>query len=289
MGTSPGYPRRALLKFSVILAVTGCAEFKSITTKPVAASEPQEAIKDYFALLSASRYDEARTLISPAYQTRLGDSGLDTMLRAVKTAKVSDMVDAVSWANDLGARLPTPPSDRREYLVTLAVDPNTSGSTDWTEGINRRFIDLVEQGARWQIDNIDIVPGVLVTGQPPREAPTQRQMVVVPTSSLRLGPAPVDRAIFTARQNAVDRGLILWATDPVAVARHDGPSFGWNAADPAFLLGESENPKTLGSQVLVQVKHQDQRIVVTLEQPIRTGPGGVWAITAVKLAGAVTK
>ena len=112
---------------------------------------------------------------------------------------------------------------------------------------------------------------------------------VIPISQLRLGPAPIDRAIYTARQNAADRGGIPWATDPIQVAQHDGPSFGWNVSDQAFLLAQEQDPKTLGPLAVVEVNHDNQRIVVTLVQPIRVGKGGVWAIQTVALGDGKTK
>jgi len=283
------YPRRTLLTASAVLLLTGCAPISSLLTKPVVESDPQKAIADYFALLSQNRYDDAKTLLTPDYQSRLGDSKVDTFLHSVRTASVSKMVDAVEWANGLGAHLPAPPADRREYLVTLQVDPNPTGKTDWSEGMNRRFVDVVNSGPGWRIDNIGMSPGVLVTGQPVAAAASDVHAAVIPISQLRLGPAPVDRAIYTARQNAADRGGIPWAIDPVQVAQRDGPSFGWNASDQAFLLAQDQDPKTLGPRAMVEVNHGDQLIVVTLVQPIRVGKGGVWAIAQVDLGDGKTK
>lgn len=289
MTVSVRYPRRALLAASTALLFAGCAPVSALLTKPVAESDPQKAIADYFTLISHNQYDDAKTLLTPDFQSRLGDPKVDSLLHSVQSASVSKMVDAVDWANGLGAHLPAPPSDRREYLVDLQVAPSPIGKTEWSAGMNRRFVDVVNSGPGWRIDNIGISPGVLVTGQPVATTASSVNSAVIPISQLRLGPAPVDRAIYTARQNAADRGGIPWATDPIRVAQQDGPSFGWNVSDQAFLLVQDQDPKTLGPRAVVEVNHGDQLIVVTLVQPIRVGKGGVWAISQVALGDAKTK
>ena len=44
------------------------------------------------------------------------------------------------------------------------------------------------------------------------------------------------------------------------------------------------DPITLVPKASVLVAHSDRPLLVTVEQPIRPGPGGVWAIAAVKVA-----
>ena len=283
------YPRRAFVVGSALLLVTGCGSVSSLLTKPVAESDPRKAIDDYFALLSQDRYDEAKSLLSAGYQSRLGSSNLSTALHSVRSATVSDVVDAVEWADGLGARLPAPPADRREYLVTLQIQPTPTGKADWSAGLNRRFVGLLKSGSGWQIDYIDISPGVLVTGQPVAATESSLHSAVIPVGTLRQGSAPIDRVIFTARQNAADRGGIPWAIDPVQEALHDGPSFGWSSSDAAWLVAQDQDPTTLAPRAVVAVQHAGQVIQVTLVQPIRSGKGGVWAIARVELAPASTK
>jgi len=278
------YPRRAIVVASCTLLLSGCASVSSLLSKPVAESDPRKTIDDYFALLSQDRYAEAKSLLTFGYQSRLGSASLSAVLHSIRSATVSDAVDAIAWANGLGARLPAPPADRREFLVTLQIQPTTSGQADWSAGLNRRFVGLLRGGPGWQIDYIDSSPGLLVTGQPATPADNSVHAAVIPVASLHLGPAPIDRVIFAARQSAADRGGIPWATDPVQEALHDGPSFGWNSSDAARLVSRDQDPTTLLPRAVVEVRHGSQVIQVTLVQPIRSGKGGVWAIARVELA-----
>jgi hypothetical protein len=263
---------------------TGCQQLSYLTQKPIRVSDPRQAVSAYFSLVSASRFDEAEGLLSVAYREQLGSSRVQALLHSVSAAEVTDIVDAVAWANGLGAQLPAAPSDRREYLVTLRVDPSASGSSTWSNGTNRRFVDVVRQGGGWLIDAIDSRPGVLITGAA-RSLPTSTgSTTVLPTTALHLGPAPIDRAIYTARQNAADRGQVPWAVDPVAVTHRDGPSFGIGPTDTADLVRVDQDPTTLVPRAVVSVQHGDQALAVDLIQPVRPGPGGVWAIASVELA-----
>jgi hypothetical protein len=99
-----------------------------------------------------------------------------------------------------------------------------------------------------------------------------------------LGPAPIDQVIFAARQRAADLGNASWAVDPVEVTRRDGPSFGIDPRYSLSLAGEERDPVSLATKAIVRVARQPDPLLVTLDQPIRTGPGGVWAIASITLA-----
>lgn len=270
--------RRAFLSSSVLL-VAGCTAVPFLSSKNTPLS-PQETLQTYFSLLASSRYADAQKLMTPSYQQRLGRDGVSELLHSIRTAQVTDIIDAVAWADDLGAKLPAPPADRREYLVTLQITPSAAGRGSWSNGMNRRFIDLLSESGRWKIDSIATMPGVLVTGQTAK--PGNLETAVLPISPLRLGPAPVDRAIYTARQNAADRGAIAWARDPLQVVHYDGPSFGLNPSDPAEILRRDQDPVSLVPRVAVVVHQGDAAYVVTLIQPIRSGKNGIWAISEVE-------
>jgi hypothetical protein len=246
---------------------------------------PTETIKSYFTLLGAKRIDDARGLLDPSFQDRLGKDGIDTLLHSVKSATVTDVVDAITWANQFGSHLPAAPADRREYLVTLQVEPSPTDDT-WAFGVNRRFIDLAQHDGEWRIQGIDVMPGPLVTGQTPGVVSTGPSTIVIPVAPLRLGPAPMDPVIYAARQRAADRGEATWAADPLQVTRRDGPSFGIDPRDSIAVDGEDRDPVSLNSRTIVRVAHVPDALLVTLEQPVRTGPGGVWAITSVRTAPA---
>ncbi len=282
MGSVAKQSRRAVLGTLTSLTLglaTGCGSIPELPAKNAAPLDPKRVVVEYFALITENRYDDAQGLLSPAFQSSLGPSGLAGLLHSIHTARVTEMVDAVEWANSLGARLPAPPADRREYLVTLSIDPSPSGSSTWSVGTNRRFVDLVKRGTSWQIDGIGIMPGVLVTGKPSVESePQTQQTFLLPTEELRLGPAPIDRIIYTARQNAADRGQASWAIDPLQVLHRDGPSFGIRPTDLVTLLGQDVDPVTLIPRLSVVVLHDDRLLRVRLIQPIRAGAGGVWVI-----------
>jgi hypothetical protein len=253
-----------------------------LTTKKAVAADPQETVRSYFTLVSQGRLDAARGLLTPALQQRLGAAALDALLHSITSARVTELIDAIQWVNQLGARLPSAPADRREYLVTLQVNPSPE-STTWAAGINRRFIDLLKINATWLIDGIDITPGQLITGNAPGTE-SQGPVMTIPVAALRLGPTPVDQVIFAARQRAADRGAASWAIDPVEVTRRDGPSFGIDPRDSLRLDGEDRDPVSLASRAIVRVARDPDQLLVTLEQPIRSGPGGVWAIESITLA-----
>ena len=286
MGELAHFSRRSFTFAAVTALTTGCSSLSVLNGKARADRGPRETLDDYFALLTAKRYDQASNLLSRSFRSRLGPAGVDSLLHAFRSAQVVDLIDAVTWANRLGAQLSAPASDRREYLVTLQIQPSESGSRTWPTGVARRFIDLLWQDQMWKIDAIGMSPGVVVTGLQP-VAPstytnaTGNAAVVIPTEPLRIGQIPVDRAIYTARQNAVERGLIPWATDPIEVVRHDGSSFGLQPSDAARLAGQDVDPTTLVPRAKVTVEQGGQALVVTLIQPIQTGPKGVWAISEI--------
>ncbi len=272
--------RRLFILSWAVLVCTGCGKFPYISTKKVRVLTPEQTLNAYFSYLSAGRSGDAVDLMSSTFQERLGRDGVNALLHSVKSVQVTEVVDAVEWANRLGARLPAPPADRREYLVTLEVKPSSDGTRAWSAGTNRRFIDLVQQGGLWKIDAIASSPGVLVTGQ--QSQGDNQVSAVVPIAPLWQGPVPIDQALYTARQNAVDRGAIPWATDPIEVVHHDGPSFGLYPIDPAEVLVRDKDPTSLVPRVLVRVEQKGQQYLVTLIQPIRSGDGGVWAISDVE-------
>jgi hypothetical protein len=242
--------RRGVLAGIAVFAVTGCGGLPSLSaglsTKKSVAVDPQETVRSYFALISQGRLDAARSLLSHALQQRLGAPAVDSLLHSLTSARVVELVDAIQWVNQLGAHLPNAPADRREYLVTLQVDPSPR-STTWVAGTNRRFIDLVQVSSGWLIDSIDITPGQLITGKAPGTEATGPVMTI-PVAALRLGPTPMDPVIFAARQRAADRGAAPWAVDPVEVTRRDGPSFGVDPRNSLRLDGEDRDPVTLASR-----------------------------------------
>lgn len=288
----PRYHRRAILVSSLVLAVTGCRQLAPITTKQAnpqfhtQAKSPtdQDTVRQFFGFLSEDRYDDAKNLLTFGFQSRLGAATVQDMLHSVRTAQVTDMIDAVAWANHLGAHLPPDPTDRREYLVTLSIEPTPEAGKTWSSGTNHRFIDLLRANGGWAIDDIGISPGELVTGQPPVATNTgqTQKTVVIPIEPLRLGSVPVDRAIYGARQNAADRGIIPWALDPIQVVHRDGPSFGISPSDHAALIGKDLDPVTLLPRANVLVHHGDMLLVVTLEQLFKPGAQGIWAITELR-------
>jgi len=289
LGKDALFTRRFVLYAAAAALTTGCStvsilDGQVLNGKARAGRSPQETLDDFFAFLSSQRYDQARLLLSQSFQARLGPEGVSGILHAFHSVQVVDLVDAVAWANGLGAHLSNPPSDRREYLVTLQVEPSESGSRSWPIGVARRFIDLLWQDHMWKIDAIGISPGIVVTGSPPVSTPNPAsgaKAVVLPIESLRYGSIPVDRAIYIARQSAVERGLIPWATDPVEVVHHDGASFGIEPSARANLAGRDVDPNTLIPRAEVEVQQNGQALVVTLIQPIQTGPKGVWAIAEI--------
>lgn len=283
MGNSPRHHRRAFLVSSLLLAVTGCRQLAPIATKKTNPPDPQETVRAYFSFLSEDRFDDAKDLMTSGFLSRLGSAEVQTVLHSVRTAQVTDIVDAVDWANRLGAQLPRGPTDRREFLVTLSVQPTPEAGKTWSSGTNRRFIDLLKQDGMWRIDGIGASPGLLITGKSPVSAGSSRNMTaMIPVEPLRLGSVPVDRAIYAARQGAADRGILPWAFDPIQVVHRDGPSFGINPSDAASLIGRDTDPVTLLPRANVLVHHGNMMLVVTLEQLFRAGPTGTWSITALR-------
>ncbi|MGH2459631.1 MAG: hypothetical protein ACRDIY_12280 [Chloroflexota bacterium] len=271
---------RRIFSFSLLGAILGgCGTIPFITSKTPRGLGPRQTLDAYFSSLASNQTSVAEGLMTASFRARLGRQELQDLLHSVRAVKITDAVDAVSWANQLGARLPSPPPDRREFLLTLDVDPTAAGRDTWSDGTNRRFVDLVLQNGQWRIDAIAVSPGPLITG---RDGSAHDQTTfVVPISPLRLGPVTVDRAIYTARQDSVAHGAIPWAVDPVEVVHHDGPSFGLDPGDPARVLGRDVDPSSLVPRVSVVVHQGADAFLVTLVQPIRAGAGGVWAIADV--------
>ena len=100
-----------------------------------------------------------------------------------------------------------------------------------------------------------------------------------------MGPITIDRIIYQGRQNAVDRGLIPWAVDPVQVVQRDGISFGIKPASPTALVGTKSDPATLGTSATVSVSQDGLALLVGLVQPVRVGARGVWAIDSIQPLG----
>jgi len=275
-------PRRALLLSATLTLLSGCSTV-SILSSTSTPRDPRETLDAFFSFLATSRYDDAKRMMTPSFQARLGSEGVDALLHSIHSAHITDVIDAVTWANQLGAQLPAPPPDRREFLVTLEVTPSSEGQRSWSVGTNRRFIDLSKRRGAWEIDGIAVSPGPLITGR--TEQTSNQTTVVLPISALRLGPAPVNRALYAARQSAVERGAIPWATDPVEVIHHDGPSFGLNPSDPVKVIRQDRDPTSLVPRTFAVVHQGGKAYLVTLIQPIRTGSGGIWAISEVEAYG----
>ncbi len=277
---------RRVLSFSLLGVITsGCGAIPFLSSTATKNLDPRQTLEAYFDSLATQRFDIAENLMTASYRARLGKQGVSSLLHSTQSIQVTDVVDAIAWADQLGAHLPSAPADRREFLVTFQVDPSATGRDDWSVGTNRRFVDLLRQNGQWRIDAIGVSPGVLITGKP---SPASNQtLAVVPIEPLRLGPAPIDRAIYTARQSAVDHGAIPWARDPLQVVHHDGPSFGLNPDDPATIVGQDVDPSSLVPRTRVAVRQGADSYVVTLIQPIRTGTSGIWAISGVQTAQAI--
>lgn len=272
---------RRIFSLSLLGAILGgCGTIPFITSKTPRDLTPRQTLDVYFSSLATDRSSNAESLMTTSFRARLGSQALQALLHSVRSVKITDAIDAISWANQLGAHLPSPPPDRREYLLTLQVEPSEAGRAAWSAGTNRRFVDLVLQNGQWRIDAIGVSPGSLITGQD--DQASNRTTFVVPISPLRLGPAPVDRAIYTARQDAVAHGAIPWAVDPVEVVHHDGPSFGLNPSDSAEVLRRDVEPSSLVPRITVVVHQGADSYLVTLVQPMRAGTGGVWAIEDVE-------
>jgi hypothetical protein len=60
-------------------------------------------------------------------------------------------------------------------------------------------------------------------------------------------------------------------------------SFGIAPDDEATMEAPDVDPVTLVPRVRIKVTHGDLPLQVTVVQPIRTGPGGVWAISQVRV------
>lgn len=260
--------------------LSGCGAIPFITSKAPSGLGPRQTLDVYCSALTNDHLEIAESLMSSSFRGHLGPRGVQTLLHSVRSIRITDAVDAVSWANQLGAHLPAPPPDRQEYLLTLQIVPSDAGRDVWSVGMNRRFVDLVRQNGQWRIDGIGVSPGVLVTGQ--SDQTTNQNAFVIPTAPLRLGSAPIDRAIYTARQDAVDHGAIPWATDPIEVVKHDGPSFGLNAGDPVEVLRRDVDPSSLVPRIVVVAHQGANSYQVTLTQPIRAGEHGIWAIADVE-------
>ncbi|HLG50233.1 MAG TPA: hypothetical protein VKY56_01170 [Chloroflexota bacterium] len=270
--------RRALLGVTAAFLISGCRPILPSLEKPLP-QDPRQTLDAYFSLLARGQYDTAAQFLSPSYRARLGPDGTQLLLHSIQAARVDQAVDAVEWATHLGAHLPAPPANQREYLVTVWIQPSPMGLRLWSPGTNRRFVDLVRTGPRWQIDAIETRPGALITGQPPSAVTPAAS--IIPISPLMLGDVPVDQAIYTARQHAADAGGIPWALDPIAVVQRDGASFGLRPDAPVRLIQISSRPHAR-STAIIEVDQDHQTFRVTLVQPVRSGPGGVWAIAHIE-------
>ena len=112
MGATSLRSRRLFLVGSTVLVCTGCGSIPFVASSKTLALSPQQTLEEYFSYLSTNRYSDAERLMTAAYRERLGQNGVAALLHSVRSARISDVVDAVDWANRLGARLPPPPADR---------------------------------------------------------------------------------------------------------------------------------------------------------------------------------
>ncbi|MDQ7793369.1 MAG: GerMN domain-containing protein [bacterium] len=76
-------------------------------------------------------------------------------------------------------------------------------------------------------------------------------------------------------QERADQGHETWRRDPLAVAMRDGRMAGFRLTDQFRLTGQT------GSQAVVEAVHGGRSYTIELGQPVKTGPAGIWLITAI--------
>jgi len=95
--------------------------------------------------------------------------------------------------------------------------------------------------------------------------------------SIQTQPVFVDLERAAWFQDQVDRGHEVWRLDPVEVARRDGRMAGFRLTDEFRLFGVE------AGIALVEAAHQGRVYFIRLQQPVRAGPGGIWAIDAIDM------
>jgi len=84
-------------------------------------------------------------------------------------------------------------------------------------------------------------------------------------------------------QEKADGGEEVWRLDPVEVAKRDGRMLGFRLSDQFEL--EELVPQGSGSgsgEALVRAVHGEQRYLLQLVQPVKTGEGGIWMLNSVR-------
>lgn len=92
-----------------------------------------------------------------------------------------------------------------------------------------------------------------------------------PAAAVRLPWPAHDAAAAADLQRSVDGGSEPWLLDPAEVAvSYAGAAHGWS--------GAQAQPRPGGT--VVDVADGSRRLTLTLHQPARSGPGGIWVVTA---------
>jgi hypothetical protein len=106
---------------------------------------------------------------------------------------------------------------------------------------------------------------------PTTEPTTEPQATPTPSAPAVELPWPAGGDAAGALQEQVDAGSQPWLLDPAELARSfAATAYGWS---------EVTIEPDVERRVVVQ-EPGGGRAVLTLEQPVRSGPGGIWVVTA---------
>lgn len=104
---------------------------------------------------------------------------------------------------------------------------------------------------------------------------------------VRTGSVSIDLAKLKQLQVEVDRGHKPGNLDPEEVVREAGQGLGLDPAADTVRLEQTtaQGQGSGGDEAYVYVLHAGREYVVQLIQPVKPGPGGIWAVNSVRDIG----
>ncbi|WP_067931817.1 hypothetical protein [Alicyclobacillus kakegawensis] len=101
----------------------------------------------------------------------------------------------------------------------------------------------------------------------------------MPCPEVKTGHVEIPGEDYTRIQHSADAGRNLWRLDPIRTAQVVGSqSLGFRPNDVYTFVERYRDPGSGLQHAIVRVQHGPCRYVVTLYQPVRQGPRGIWVM-----------
>jgi hypothetical protein len=112
---------------------------------PAPERAPAQVVRDYYRALTEKQAEEARHLLTVSAQERNSLADVEEVAESVESIAVSRL-EGLSTADDWVV-----------YRAVLVVKVAAGPGSDWSEGVNERFIEVLLTDAGWRINRVSSV------------------------------------------------------------------------------------------------------------------------------------